>query len=183
MLRRAVPMLLAMTLIAAGCSTNDSADTTTSSIAGTTSTTAAATTTEPPTTTEAPTTTTEPATTTTAAPPGPPAPLSVFDLAQGGTYWGLYVYAAENLSSPGAWVAFAETGNYLALAGISPPEEHYSFGELGCDLDAATALGLDPAWLTISMYFASETDANAALAAFPGSTPLGIVEIELFCAD
>jgi hypothetical protein len=87
------------------------------------------------------------------------------------------------LGVPAAWVAFVNVGTYSALTGV-PSANHYSFGEFGCDLGAAEALSVDPSFLTISMYFSTEADATAALAALPPDPPaIGIAQVELFCAD
>lgn len=181
-LNRLPVVVLTVALVAGACSSDEPADGTTTTL-GPTSTAFAP---ETTTTTTAPpgtTTTTSPAVTSTTL-PGPPAPVSFTDMDPTAMYWGLYAYAAEDLSTPGAWVAFVNTGNYLGLAGVTPAESYYSFGEIGCDLPAADALGLDPALLTISMYFETEAEAQAALAAFPGvDPPLGIAEVELYCTD
>ena len=183
-LHRFVTLLVAVALLAAACSSDDTSDDTTTTLDPPPTTfTPATTTTVAATTSVAETTTTSTSTTTTTM-AGPPAPVSFSDIEPTAMYWGLYAYAAEDLSTPGAWVAFVNTGNYLGLAGVSPAESYYSFGEIGCDLPAADVLGVDPDLLTISMYFETEADASAALAAFPGvDPPVGIAEVELFCAD
>ncbi len=178
-------LVAALALVATACSDDAEEATTTppttTTTAVPTTTTAASTTTAAPTTTTATTTTTAPPTTTTTTVPGLPPPLDLATIS--GLVWGLYLYSGERLDLPAAWVAFVNVGTYTAMTDV-PSANHYSFGEFGCDLGAAEALGVDPSFLTISMYFATEADASAALAALPPDpSPVGIAEVELFCAD
>ena len=130
------------------------------------------------TTTEAAPTTPAYVTTTTSPPPSTTTPLPEFpparqDLEHGGATWAVVLAGA------------ADPGDPAITAAIAAAEEAgYTTGPTDCDEGAPEALGLSGSVLTVSVYFETEADAQAAAAAFEARGVPGVVaEVRTFCLD
>lgn len=72
----------------------------------------------------------------------------------------------------------------ITAAVAAAEDAGYTTGPTDCDEGAAQALGLEGYALTISVYFDTEADAQAAAAAFEARGVTGVVaEIQTFCLD
>jgi hypothetical protein len=149
----------------------------------TTSTTTTTTTTTTPetTTTEPPPTTTEPPPTTTEPPgssvPGPSWPPQVIQLSQGGTYWAAYLAVADRYDDP----SFEQAAAPVRAIGYTNVG---SGGQLACDQDATTALGLDPEvdWYGTALYFPSEELAQRFVDLYEPEI-VGVAQVQTYCMD
>jgi len=140
------------------------------------------TTTAPPetTTTEPPPTTTEPPPTTTETPsssvPGPSWPPEVVQLSHGGTFWAVYLAVADRFDDPSLEQSEAPARE-IGYVNIGT-------GQLACDHDATTALGLDPEvdWYTTALYFPSEEFARRFVDLYEPEV-VGIAQVQTYCMD
>lgn len=127
------------------------------------------------TTTAAPTTTTAPTTTSSTAAALPEFPPELTDLVQGADTWAVVLAASPTGEGPEM-----EAAKTAALdAGYHP-------GITDCDEGAAEALGLPASeyYITISVYFETEDDANAAQKAFAARGQDGVVAVvKPYCLD
>jgi hypothetical protein len=154
---------LVLAILVAACGSGDAADSTTSAPTPTTTAPPATTTSEQATTTVAPTTTA----------PLPEFPPARVDLEQGGSTWAVVLAGAPDSDDPAITDAVA-----------AAEDAGYTTGPTDCDEGAAEALGQDGYALTISVYFDTEADAQAAAAAFEARGVTGVVaEIQTFCLD
>lgn len=166
--------LIVLLLVGVGACGDDTA-TTTSGVASTTSAEPTATV-APTTTTTAPTsTTTEP--TSTITEPVTTVALPVFpherlELTHGGDAWVVVLAAAEYYDDPAIEAAVAVADSF-----------GFHTGATDCDVGASEALGV-PEGVTVSVYFESEADAQAALLAFQARGVDGVVAlVRTFCMD
>jgi hypothetical protein len=187
-MRRLIICLGVLVLGVAACS--DQADTPTPTTPVTTTTTAPPeTTTAAPaetTTTPVPTTTTTVATTTTTPEPTtsepaettttlPPFPSPRESLEHGGEAWVVILAGADDFGDP----ALDDAVTAAADAG-------YVTGPTDCDFGAAQALGMsdDAHVVSVSVYFETEADAQAALVAFAARGVSGTVAtVNTYCLD
>lgn len=168
--RLTVALVLATGIAACG-TTADPATTTTPSPATTDS----PATTAAPTTTAAPETTIPPATT---VPPETTVPLPEFppertDLAHGGPTWAVVLAGGSTPEDPA-----------IVAAATAAQDAGYTSAWTDCDEGAAEALGMSGGTITLSVYFETEVDAEAAAAAFAARGIDGVVaEVRTFCLD
>lgn len=162
--RLTVALALAASIAACG-TTADSATTTTPS----------PTTTDSPVTTAAPSTTAAPETT---IPPETTVPLPEFppertDLAHGGPTWAVVLAGGSTPEDPA-----------IVAAEAAAQDAGYTSAWTDCDEGAAEALGMSGGTITLSVYFETEEDAEAAAAAFAARGIDGVVaEVRTFCLD
>lgn len=96
----------------------------------------------------------------------------------GGTFWGLYLAAAPSTDDPeiARWTERMETIGYTP-----------SVGDLACDDGAADALGIDPGWSRVAIYFDTREEAETAAGTIEISlelgTPIGVARVTTFCLD
>ena len=166
------PLTLAAVLLIGACSgAGDPSAATSSTTTGAT--------TAPTSSTIAPTTLAPTSTTTLASPvttdPQPEFPEDLEDLTHGGETWAVVLAASEGFSDP-----------LLVTAILAAQNAGYLTGPTDCDSGAADLLGL-PAenhYYTVSVYFADESDAEAAKSAFAARGVGGTVGIvQTFCLD
>jgi len=171
-------LCLALVLVIAACSADVVTEATTSSsttppvtVADTLdATTTIATTTSSVSTTLPPTTTTTSQPGTTAPLPFPPGRES---LEHGGDAWVVVLAGSDDIDDP-----------VLAEAVEAAEDAGYLTGPTDCDFGAAEALGQPAGNLTVSVYLASESDAEAALLAFAARGVTGAVaQVQTFCLD
>ncbi len=97
----------------------------------------------------------------------------------GGSAWGAYLVANTDPDYAAArMTAFDRLDDLGYLA--------FGEGELACDVDAAGALGLDPSTTAVSLYFASQSDAEEFATAYfyqYGDMVVGVSEVTTFCLD
>lgn len=95
----------------------------------------------------------------------------------GGTYWGAYLAVGDAPDDPEMRTAFRGAQEL----GYTP-----SIGDIACDQDAATALGVDPGASRVAVYFDTRREAEIALenaaAALPLS-PVGVARVTTYCLD
>jgi hypothetical protein len=91
----------------------------------------------------------------------------------GGTYWGVYLWvgASPDDIQANAAVRAAEDLGYTP-----------STGDIACDQDAATALGVDASGSRVAVYFEERLDAETAAALFDPA-PVGVAEVTTYCLD
>jgi uncharacterized lipoprotein YbaY len=166
--------LLALAIAAAACS-DTTADTAAPTTSAPTTTSVETTTTLAPaestTTTTATTTTTTVAATTTL----PPFPAERKNLEHGGETWAVILAASEEFSDP-----------KLIAATQAAASAGYNTGATDCDVGVAEALGLpeDTRLASVSVYFETEADAQAALLAFESRGISGVVAtVFTYCLD
>lgn len=186
---RKTSFIATFALVAAACSGTTATSTSATNsdpattVAETTTTTAGTTTAAPETTTtasvETTTTTQPPETTTTAAPETtttlPPFPPARQDLQHGGEAWVVVLAAAEEFNDPA-----------LDAAVQAASDAGYATGATDCDMGAAGVVGLpeDTHVYSVSVYFETEADAEAALTAFEARGVTGDVgTVMTFCLD
>ncbi|HEX6145362.1 MAG TPA: hypothetical protein VF083_01200 [Acidimicrobiia bacterium] len=159
---------LALILTLAACVTVDTATSTTPpTTAGST---LATTSPEPTATLPSTTTTAPPEPTTTDLPGFPPERES---LEHGGDAWVVVLAGSDNVNDP----ALTEAIQAAEDAG-------YATGPTDCDEGAEAALGMPDGTLTVSVYFETEADAEAALLAFEARGVTGVVAlVQTFCLD
>jgi hypothetical protein len=117
-----------------------------------------------------PPTTTTPQPSTTAPLPFPPGRES---LEHGGDAWVVVLAGSDDIDDP-----------VLAEAVEAAEDAGYLTGPTDCDFGAAEALGQPAGNLTVSVYLASESDAEAALLAFATRGVTGVVgQVQTFCLD
>jgi hypothetical protein len=158
---------LILTSLIGSCATEpETAGTTpapSTTVAGTPSST---TTTTPPTTT--PPTTVPP---TTSALPAFPAGRETLE--HGGDTWAIVLAGSDNVNDA-----------VLTEATQAAEDAGYVTGATDCDLGAEEALGMPDGTLTVSVYFDTEADAQAALLAFEARGVSGVVAtVKTFCLD
>ena len=175
---RQAPLGLALVLAIAACSAEVETGAITSSsttppvtVADTLdATTTIGTTTSSVSTTLSPTTTTTSRSSTTAPLPFPPGRES---LEHGGDAWVVVLAGSDDIDDP-----------VLAEAVEAAEDAGYLTGPTDCDFGAAEALGQPAGNLTVSVYLASESDAEAALLAFETRGVTGVVGlVQTFCLD
>jgi len=143
---------------------------------GTTADPAATTDDSSPAATTAPDTTTAPTTTvitteTTIPPPGFPEQRT--DLGHGDPTWAVVLAGAVDPEDPA-----------ITAAEQAAVEAGYTTGWTDCDEGAAEALGMPGGTITLSVYFDTEGDAEAAAAAFAARGVDGVVaEVRTYCLD
>ena len=166
---RRIPSAVVTFLVLAACVSVDTSATTTAppttpSTVATTST--QATTTLPPTTS-----TTPPEPTTTGDLPGFPTERETLE--HGADTWAVVLAGSDNVNDPTleAAIQAAEDAGYVT-------------GPTDCDEGAEAALGMPDGTLTVSVYFDTEADAEAALLAFEARGVNGVVAlVQTFCLD
>lgn len=166
---RRIPSAVVTFLVLAACVSVDTSATTTAppttpSTVATTST--QATTTLPPTTS-----TTPPEPTTTADLPAFPTERETLE--HGADTWAVVLAGSDNVNDPTleAAIQAAEDAGYVT-------------GPTDCDEGAEAALGMPDGTLTVSVYFDTEADAEAALLAFEARGVNGVVAlVQTFCLD
>jgi hypothetical protein len=96
----------------------------------------------------------------------------------GGTYFGLYLAASPSMDDREMrlWTRRMESIGYTPGG-----------GSLACDDGAASALGLNPEWSGVAVYFASRGDALEAMRIIAGSLDLGdtigVARVTTYCLD
>ena len=107
--------------------------------------------------------------------PVPVFPAEFQDFTHGGDAWVVILAASEGYADPG-----------LKTATIAATAAGYSAYPTNCDLGATEALGLPPdrSYYTVSVYLASEADANTALESFEKLGVGGVVAVvQTLCLD
>ena len=174
---RQASLCLALVLAIAACSAEVVTEATTSSsttppvtVADTLEATTSIATTTSSVSTTLPTTTTTSQPSTTAPLPFPPGRES---LEHGGDAWVVVLAGSDDIDDP-----------VLAEAVEAAEDAGYLTGPTDCDFGAAEALGQPAGNLTVSVYLASESDAEAALLAFETRGVTGVVGlVQTFCLD
>jgi hypothetical protein len=94
----------------------------------------------------------------------------------GGTYWGVYLWvsgASEDRERDAAVLAAEDLG-------FNP-----SVGDIACDQDAATVLGVSTSSTRVAIYFTTRRDAETAYEQIFADyrEPVGLAEVTTFCLD
>jgi hypothetical protein len=94
-------------------------------------------------------------------------------LEHGGDAWVVVLAGSDDSNDP-----------VLSAAVEAAEDAGYVTGPTDCDAGAAEALGQPEGNLTVSVYLASQADAESALLAFEGRGVGGVVaQVQTFCLD
>jgi hypothetical protein len=111
----------------------------------------------------------------------PEFPPDETNLTHGGQTWALYLAVARDFNIQAPEIQQAEQD------AVDFGYDVVGAGELGCDVGAVEALGLDPAgnWVGVAIYFPDESSAEDARAAFEArDVPVaGIASVTTMCLD